>query len=335
VGPPAASAARPKALVTAPFRGPGFDTLRELCDVVYDPWIDYQPLRIYGPEELAVRIAEEGADIVICEADFCMGDVLDLPLRAIGSTRGDPTNVDVAKATEKGIPVLHAPGRNADAVAEMTIALLLGVTRHLVPADADVRQNRVFKDDTIPYQRYRAWELDGRTAGLVGLGAIGRAVKWRLEGLGMTVIAHDPYNDEAKHSLDELIADADVVSMHAAVTSETAGMMGADQFAAMRDDAVYVNAARAGLHDLDALVAGLQAGRPAAAALDHFEGESLPEGHPLADLENVVLTPHIGGATFNTEANHSRIVADDLALLLAGERPMHIANPEVLDEQHG
>jgi D-3-phosphoglycerate dehydrogenase len=325
-----AGTARPKALVTAPFRGPGLDTLRELCDVVYDPWIEHRPLRIYGPEELAVRIDEEGADIVICEADFVMGEALDRPLRAIGSTRGDPTNVDVKMATEKGIPVLHAPGRNADAVAEMTLALLFGVTRHLVDADADVRANAVFRDDSIPYQRYRAWELKGRTAGLVGLGAIGRAVKWRLEGLGMTVIAHDPFNDEAQHSLDQLLDEADVVSMHAAVTPDNFGMMGTTQFAHMRDDAIYVNAARAGLHDLDALTEGLRAGRPTAAALDHFEGEALPEGHPLLEMHNVLLTPHIGGATYNTEANHSRIIADDLARLLQGQRPEHIANPEVL-----
>jgi D-3-phosphoglycerate dehydrogenase len=321
---------RPRALVTAPFRGEGLDTLGELCDVVYDPWIEQRPLRIYGPDELAARIDEEGADIVICEADFVMGAALDRPLRAIGSTRGDPTNVDVKAATEKGIPVLHAPGRNADAVAEMTVALLFGVTRHLVAADADVRANEVFRDDSIPYQRYRAWELSGRTAGIVGLGAIGRAVRWRLEGLGMTVIAHDPFNDDARHSLDELLEQADVVSMHAAVTPENLGMMGADQFARMRDDAVYVNAARAGLHDLEALTDGLRQGRPSAAALDHFEGEALPEDHPLLEMQNVLLTPHIGGATYNTEANHSRIIADDLARLLRGERPQHIANPAVL-----
>ena len=98
----------------------------------------------------------------------------------------------------------------------------------------------------------------------------------------------------------------------------------------MRDDAVYVNAARAGLHDLDALTDGLRKGRPSAAALDHFEGEALPEDHPLLELPNVLLTPHIGGATYNTEANHSRIIADDLARLLQGERPNHIANPDVL-----
>lgn len=321
---------KPVALVTAPFTGEGLDTLRSVCDVVLDPWIDHQPLRLYDGAALAERIEAEGASVVICEADNCKGPVLDLPLLAIGSTRGDPTNVDVAGATERGIPVLHAPGRNADGVAEITVALLFAVNRHLLAADRDVRAGEVYRDGTIPYQRFRAWQLAGRTAGIVGLGAVGRATRWRLEGLGMRVIAHDPYNDEATHSLDELLAEADVVSMHAMVSPESLGMMGAAQFAAMKEGAIYVNSARAALHDLDALTEALASGHLAGAGLDHFEGEFLPTDHPLCSMGNVVLTPHIGGATYDTEANHSRLIADDLVRLLAGERPTHIANPEVL-----
>jgi len=307
-------------------------TLESVADVVYDPWIEQRPLRLYDDKALAARIEDEGADIVICEADFCFGPVLDLPLRVIGSTRGDPTNVDVAGATAKGIPVLRAPGRNADGVAELAVALLLAVNRRVVPADRDVRTGRVYQGDTIPYQRYRAWQVAGQTAGIVGLGAVGRATRWRFEGLGMTVIAHDPYNDEATHSLDDLLAEADVVSMHAMVTPETTAMMGADQFARMKAGAVYLNTARAALHDLDALTAALESGHLGGAGLDHFEGEDLPTDHPLAGRDDVVLTPHIGGATYDTEANHSRLIADDVARLLRGERPVNCANPEVLED---
>jgi len=321
--------------VTAPFRGEGLALLKSLADVVLDPWIDHQPLRIYGPDDLAERLKREDADLLVCEADFCMGAVLELPLRAIGSTRGDPSNVDVAGATARGIPVLHTPGRNADAVAEMTVALILAASRGLVQADRDLRSGQVVKDGRLSYQRFRAWQLAGRTAGLVGLGAVGRATRWRLEGLGMKVISFDPYHPEATHpSLEALLEEADVVSMHAAPTPETLGMMGREQFAAMKPGSVYVNSARAGLHDLDALVAALQQGHLSAAGLDHFEGERLPEGHPLLRMENVVLTPHIGGATYDTEVKHSRMIAEDLARLLRGERPEHIANPEVLEEGH-
>lgn len=321
---------RPTILATAPLRGPGLDILRSLGDVIEDPWITESSMRLYNAEQLAARIDETGATIVICEADKCAGPVLDSGLVAIASTRGDPTNVDIVAATAARIPVLHAPGRNADAVAEMTVALLMAVNRHVLRADADVRAGEVFRDGTIPYQRFRAWEIAGRTAGLVGLGAVGRATRWRLEGLGMTVIASDPYADDAEHSLDELLDEADVVSMHAMVTSETLGMIGAKQFSAMKDGAIYLNSARAALHDTDALVDALRSRKLAGAGLDHFEGEMLPAGHPLIDLPNVVLTPHVGGATYDTEANHTKIVAADLALLLRGGRPQHCVNPEVL-----
>lgn len=319
--------------MTAPLRGPGFAKLQQLADVVYDPWIEQNPLRIYSPEQLAERITAEGADVVVVESDSVRGPVFGQGRRAliaIASTRGDPNNVDIAGATAAGIPVLNTPARNADAVAEMAVALLLAATRHVLTADADVRSGNMFRDGIIPYQRFRGWEIAGLTAGLVGLGAVGRALRWRLTGLGMRVIAYDPYNDEARHSLDELLGDADVISLHAPVTDDTIGMIGADQFAAMRDGVVFVNTARAQLHDTDALVDALRSGKVAAAGLDHFVGEWLPTDHPLVGMPNVVLTPHIGGATWNTEARQAQMVADDLEALLSGRTPAHIVNPEVL-----
>jgi D-3-phosphoglycerate dehydrogenase len=316
--------------VTAPLRGPGFAKLRQLADVVYDPWIEATPLRIYSPQQLAQRIDAEGADVIVVESDSVRGPVFDLGLRAIASTRGDPNNVDIAGATAAGIPVLNTPARNADAVAEMALALLLAATRHLLTADSDVRSGNVFRDGSIPYQRLRGWEIAGRTAGLVGLGAVGRALRWRLSGLGLRVIAHDPYSDEAEHSLDELLGEADVISLHAPVTDDTTGMIGAEQFAAMRDGVVFLNTARAQLHDTDALVEALRNGKVAAAGLDHFVGEWLPTDHPLVGMPNVVLTPHIGGATWNTEARQAQMVADDLEALLSGNTPAHLVNPEVL-----
>ena len=316
-------------LVTAPLRGSAFDELRDIADVVFDPWIEHVPIKLYGPEDFAVRIQDEGADIVVCEADSCKGPVLELPLTVIASTRARPDNVDVEGATAAGIPVLHAPGRNADAVAEMTVALLMAVNRFVVSGDRDVRAGTVFTE-TLPYQRYRAWQMAGRIAGLVGFGAVGRAVKWRLEGLGMTVVASDPYADDATHRLEDLLSTADVVSMHAAVTPETLGMMGAEQFAAMRLGAVYLNTARAALHDIDALVAALDSGHLGGAGLDHFDGEILPTDHPLTAMDNVVLTPHIGGATYDVESNQAAMVVADIKAILAGRRPTHCANPEVL-----
>lgn len=325
------SADRPVALVTAALRGPGLDRLRAVCDVVLDPWLDQSPLRIWDGDALAARVDDTGATILVCEADLVDGAVLDRPLRVVASTRGDPTNVDVAAATRRGIPVLHTPGRNADGVAELTLGLLLAVSRRILPADRDLREGEVFRDGTLPYQRFRAWQIAGRTALLVGLGAVGRAVRWRLDALGVHVITVDPYAGDATHgSIDDALPDADIVSIHASPTPETLGMMDGPRFAAMRPGALYLNTARAGIHDLDALTDALVSGHLGGAGLDHFDGEQLPARHPLTDLDNVVLTPHIGGATYDTEVTHTAMVADDIARLLAGEPPHHCANPEVL-----
>jgi D-3-phosphoglycerate dehydrogenase len=320
-------------LATAPLRGPGLDTLRRLGTVVAEPWITgpRDPIRLLDADALAARATAVGADVVICEADTVAGPVLELPLVAVGSTRGDPTNVDVTAATKQGIPVLRAPGRNADAVAELAVGLLLACTRCIVTADGDVRGGRVFVDGTIPFQRYRAWQVAGRTIGIVGLGAVGRAARWRFEGLGMRVLSYDPYVPGATHTdLDAMLPECDVVSVHAAVTPETLGLMSAERLDLLPDGAVYLNTARAALHDLDALTAAVASGRLAAAGLDHFDGEVLPTDHPLVAMGNVVLTPHIGGATFDCEVNHTRAMADGLVALLDGERPANLVNPEVL-----
>jgi D-3-phosphoglycerate dehydrogenase len=324
------ASSRPKVLVTAPLRGEGLERLKEMADLVYEPWIDQQPLRMYSSSQLAARLTDEGADGLVVESDNVGPEVFKLPLKFVAATRADPVNVDICAATEAGVPVIRCPGRNADAVAELAVALLFALCRGVVPAHADVRAGQIYRDGTIPYQRFRAWELAGRTAGLVGLGAVGRAVKWRLEGLGMSVVACDPYADAPTLSLDELLAVSDVVSMHAPVTPETTGMIGSKEFSAMKAGTFYLNTARAQLHDTDALVAALDSGHLAGAGLDHFEGEHLPAAHPLASLPNVVLTPHIGGATWDTECRQATMVADEVRRLLAGEAPRLVVNPEVL-----
>jgi D-3-phosphoglycerate dehydrogenase / 2-oxoglutarate reductase len=318
------------AFVTAPLRGPGLDKLGRLARVVHEPWTDQEPLRIYDGPGLAKRLMDEEADIVVVEADLVDATVFELPLIAVAATRGDPTNVDLSAATAAGVPVIRAPGRNADAVAELAIGLLIALARRLLPADRDVRDLEVFRDGTIPYQRFRGWELAGRTAAIIGYGAVGRALAWRLQGLGMTVTLYDPYVDGAGRDLEATVRDADVVSVHAALTPETVGLFGAEQFSWMRPGAVFLNTARASLHDMSALVAALDSGHLGGAGLDHFEGEALPAGHPLLVMDNVVLTPHIGGATTDTDARGAQMVADDVERLLAGQKPLNVVNAEVL-----
>lgn len=322
---------RPRILVTAPLRGEGLERLQQMAEVVYDPWIEQHPLRMYNSAQLADRLAAEKADALVVESDLVGEEVFMTGVRFVAATRADPVNVDVQAATAAGVPVVRCPGRNADAVAELAVALLFALARGVLPADDDVRAGQVYRDGTIPYQRFRAWELSGRTAGLVGLGAVGRATRWRLEGLGMRVVAYDPYAADDTVALDELLEVSDVVSMHAPVTPETTKMIGAAQFAAMKEGAFYLNTARAGLHDIDALVDALRSGHLAGAALDHFEGERLAKDHPLVTMSNVVLTPHIGGATWDTECRQATTVADELGHLIAGETLGNALNPEVME----
>lgn len=321
---------RHRALVTAPLRGPGLEKLRQLADVVYDPWTETKPLRVYDGARLAERLAAEGADVAVVEADFVDGPVFELPLTAIAATRGDPTNVDIAGASAAGIPVLRTPARNADAVAELALGLLLALARHVLAADRDVRELEVFRDGTVPYQRFRGFELAGRRAAVIGYGSVGQALAWRLKALGMQVATYDPYVDGAGKDLRGAVQGSDAVSLHAAVTPETAGFFGEEQFSWMRPGSLFLNTARARLHDMEALVGALSSGHLAGAGLDHFEGEQLPPGHPLLSMPNVILTPHIGGATAETEARGAQMVADDLELLFRGALPRNIVNPEVM-----
>lgn len=327
-----------KILSLAPLAGPGLEKLRSLGDLELDPWDEHIPIRMTSGPDLIARL--DGVDVLIVEPDPVFGDVFDAApsLKVIGICRGDPVNVDIEAATKAGIPVLRAPGRNADAVAELTIGLIITATRGIVAADADVRAGRFVIDERIPQQRYRGNEIGAMTFGLVGCGAVGRAVGRKLSALGGTVLAFDPYADEGDlralgielAPLDDVLSKADVISVHAAVTPETRGMLGEAEFGRMKQGAFFVNAARFAIAQEQPLLDALRSGRLAGAAFDHFEGEFLPADHPLLSMTNVVLTPHIGGQTPQTVENHTQAIADGLEELLAGREPANVVNPEVL-----
>jgi D-3-phosphoglycerate dehydrogenase / 2-oxoglutarate reductase len=327
-----------KILSLAPLAGPGLDTLRSLGDLELDPWDSHVPIRMTAGPDLIARL--DGVDVLIVEPDPVFGDVFDAApsLKVIGICRGDPVNIDVGAATKAGIPVLRAPGRNADAVAELTIGLIIAVTRGIVAADADVRAGRWVIDDRIPQQRYRGDEIGALTFGLIGCGAVGRATGRKLAALGGTVFAFDPYADAEELSalgidlaaLDDVLARADVISVHAAVTPETRGMLGEPEFAKMKQGSFFVNAARFAIAQEQPLLDALRSGHLAGAAFDHFEGEFLPADHPLLSMTNVVLTPHIGGQTAQTVENHTQAIADGLEALFQGKQPPNVVNPEVL-----
>ncbi len=329
-----------RALVTASFDPTALARLRRHMDVVHEDWKARNAIYFDGAE-LAARIRAVGADVLVVEADLVHADVLDaVPLRMIGCCRGDPINVDLELATRKGIPVFHTPGRNADAVADLTIAFMLMLLRHL-PAIHDTyrgggREIREAADYLELYKRFTGAELGGRTVGLIALGAVGREVAARLVPFKARVLAYDPYVGSpppgvALCDLDALLREADIVSLHAPVTPETTNLLSRERLALLKPGAYVVNTARAALYDEDALYEMLAAGRLAGAALDVLAQEPLQPSERFLALPNVIVTPHIGGATVDVVRHHSDIVVDAIEAWLRGERPRFIANPAVLD----
>jgi phosphoglycerate dehydrogenase-like enzyme len=331
-----------RALITASFEDAAKARLGRHMDVVHEDWKTRRSIYFDG-NEFAARIRAVGADVLIVEADLVHAEVLDgVPLTMIGCCRGDPVNIDLELATRKGIPVFHTPGRNADAVADLTLAFLLMLARHLAPLREQFRDGGAritgAGDFLEMYSRFTGIELGGRTVGLVALGAVGREVAARLVAFKARVLAYDPYVTAPPpgvemRPLDDLLRESDFVSLHAPVTSETQNLISRERLGLMKPTAYFVNTARAALTDEDALYEMLAAGRLAGAAVDVLAEEPLQPGNRFLALPNVVVTPHIGGATVDVTRHQSEIVVEAMERWLAGERPRWIANPAVLERR--
>jgi sugar (pentulose or hexulose) kinase/phosphoglycerate dehydrogenase-like enzyme/ribulose-5-phosphate 4-epimerase/fuculose-1-phosphate aldolase len=336
----AAAAHRPNVLVTAAFDDASIARLSSFADVEYASFRDRMQL-LTGPSLVK---ALEGREVLVTEVDVVDAKALEkLPnLRVVAACRGDAVNVDVAACSAFGIPVLFAPGRNADAVADLTVAFLLNLARRLPAATKFLADPAVTAGNLAAmgkaFRGLQGYELWSKTVGLVGLGSVGRAVARRLSGFGVRLLVADPFvtPDEAvlagteKVELDELLRESDFVSLHAAVTDGTRGLIGAKQLAAMKPGAYLINTARAALLDEAALIEALDSGHLAGAALDTFAVEPPGADHPLVQHGSVIHTPHVGGNTNEVAAHQGRIVADALEQLLRGEAPRCILNPDAL-----
>jgi D-3-phosphoglycerate dehydrogenase len=233
-------------------------------------------------------------------------------LRVIGRAGVGVDNIDVEAATERGIAVLNAPSGNTISAAELTLALLLALVRQVPAADSSMKRGEWDR------RSFRGIELYGKTLGLVGAGRIGGEVARRARGFGMHVIAFDPYLSEERAraaqielaSLDEVLARADILSLHTPLTERTRNLIDAAALQKLRRGAYLVNAARGGVVDEGALHDALVSGHLAGAALDVFEAEPLPADHPLRGLENVVMTPHLGAATEEAQQNVAFEIAE-------------------------
>ena len=280
------------------------------------------------PAELTTNLA--GYDIVVVQFAPLNRAFIEAAkkLKAIAVLRGGTENIDVACATERGIAVLNTPGRLARAVAECTVGLILAEMRNLARGHARLMQgnwNRSFPNsDDIP-------ELYRRTVGLVGYGAVAQLVAKYLEAFGCRLLAFDPYfkGDSAPaelHDLPTLLRESDVVSLHARLSAETQHLIGAKELALMKPSAILVNTARSGLVNEAALLQALRERRIMGAALDVFDTEPLPAGHPFLQLDNVTLTPHLAGSTGDAFRNSPVLMAGHLARMLRGQGPLPIVN---------
>lgn len=241
-------------------------------------------------------------------------------LRVVARAGAGLDNIDVTEACRLGIAVLSIPGANAVAVAELTMALLLALARHLPDACCSVKEGRW----RLP--AHTGFELRGKTLGIVGLGRIGKEVCARALAFGMQVLAHDPYVPKEEclaagavpASLEGLLSASQVITLHVPLNEETEGMIGSDALSLMQPGAILINCARGGVLDEDALYLALKNGHLTGAALDVFQREP-PPASPLLELPNVLVTPHLGAATHEARRRCSEDIAIATIRVLNGE----------------
>lgn len=251
-------------------------------------------------------------------------------LKFIAVSRGGPVNIDLKAARDQDVLVVNTPGRNASAVAEFTIGAILAETR-LIRSGHEALRAGEWRGDLYRADR-TGRELGEMTVGIVGYGAIGSRVVKLLKAFGCKLLVTDPYvqlsvqdrNDGVEHvALDELLARADVISLHARVTPETTRFIGRDALAKVKKGAFFINTARGPLVDYDALHDALACGKLGGAMLDTFAVEPAPPDWPLLELPNVTLTPHIAGASVRTVTIAAEQAAEEVRRFLAGEPPLN------------
>jgi glyoxylate reductase len=300
--------------------------------------INFDSTRIIGKPELIDALKRN--DYLFCLLhDLVDAEVINSNpnLKLIASMAITPAGVDVATATARRIPVTAVPPYVTEATADLHWALLLAVARRVVEGDRALRAG-VFPGSQSTH--FVGGDVNGKTLGIVGLGSIGEAVARRARGFGMRILYTKRHRlDETREAalgveyrnLDDLLKEADFVSINAALSPETIHLIGDRELSLMRPSAYLVNTARGPIVDEKALVRALEEKRIAGAALDVYEHEPLVEPG-LIKLLNVVLTPHLGSAAIDTRARVAQIVVDNIGAVVEGRRPPNIFNPEIYDK---
>jgi len=306
-------------LVCVPLAEEDLGLLRERVDV--------RESRPKTKEELIAALTPEVSGLIMATGPQVDGEVMDLApgLRVVGRKGVGVDNIDLAAARERGVFVVNTPLAPLEPVAELTLGLMIALARGLVQVDRATREG-----DWDVRLRVRGPELRGKTLGLVGFGRIGQRVAELVQPLAMQVLYHDVCRyPEAESRLGARVVDlpvlfgeSDWVSVHVPLTEETHHLVGRDLFRLMKPTAYFINIARGPVVDEEALVAALREGRMAGAATDVFEEEPARPENPLFALENVIVTPHIGGLTLEGEKALSAVARDILAVL-EGRSPEH------------
>jgi D-3-phosphoglycerate dehydrogenase len=315
------------------------------ADVVDEPdWVPVTPSELqiteYQGSPRQVIEALDHHDVLVLQGAPVSEGVLDADpdLRLICCARGGPVNVDVSAATARGIPVVITPGKNADAVAELTIAFLVMLARRLPEVMRHVEGGGEFAHDNYEGARWFGHDLKGKVLGLVGYGQVGQRVAVRAAAFGMRVVAFDPFvapdgmvaGGVEPVGLDALLMQSDFVSLHARASATNARLIGADEVDRMKQGAYLVNTARDSLVDEAALVAGLRSGRLAGLAVDLVSPSPEMGRHPLLEFPNVIITAHIGGATYETLHHGGEMAAAEIERFLRGEPLVNVADRAAL-----
>jgi glyoxylate reductase len=321
--------ARARVLVTAPLPDDLLASLRLALDLEVLP-----PGAAEDPAATAASLAIADGVLLSQELPFT-AELLDRcpHLRVISKVGVGYDNIDVAAATARDILVCNTPGVLSGAVADQTFALLLALTRRLRENEAHVRTG-AWRSSA----GYLGHDIRGRTIGIIGLGGIGRTVARTARGFDMTVIYYQRTRDlevegsglAAFSTRDDLFSDADVVSIHCALTPETIRSIGERQLSLMKPNAYLVNMSRGAVIDQPALVRALESGKIAGAALDVTDPEPLDPAHALCSMPNVVITPHIASGTVETRRAMRELAVNNLLDAIAGKIPPAVVNPEVL-----
>ncbi|MHB8587219.1 MAG: NAD(P)-dependent oxidoreductase [Candidatus Dormibacteraceae bacterium] len=290
------------------------------------------------PAQLAARATD--AEILIVHGAPVTAEVLSAAPRLglICCARGGPVNVDVGAASARKIAVVNTPGKNAESVADQTLAFMIMLARGFPRAQRFLIEGGSLGESAFEGARFLGHDLGGHVLGLVGYGNVGRRVHQRALAFGMRLVIHDPFvhvaelpSTEQVPTLADLLSKADFVSLHVRATSQTENFFGPRQFAAMKPASYFVNTARESLVDEEALDAALTSGHLAGAALDVVRPRSRGGPHPLLRHENVVITPHIGGATHETLLRGVTMVAEEIARFAAGEPLRAVLNRAALE----